>query len=73
MGSQLGPAVAGEYALVVERIHAEHGLAGLEIAQVPYVLAHHVWLALQQPDVAGDHLGLVLLAEHLRRLGVVPG
>ena len=37
------------------------------------MLTHHVGLAFQQLDVAGDKFGLVLLAEHLRGLGVVPG
>ena len=73
MGSQLGTAVAREHALHVHATHAPDALRGLEIAQVPDVLANHEWLAPQDRDIALEHVGLILFAEHFGRLGMMAG
>src|ERR671932_39223 len=70
VGGKLWPAVTGEYTLEIHAPGTVNPLSSLEITHIPDVLPDHKGLAVEQLDVPSQHLSLVLLAEHLGRLGV---
>jgi hypothetical protein len=68
----LGSPVACEYPLQIEAAYPADRLPGLEIAHIPHMLTDDEGLAAQNLNVSDQHLGLVFLTEHLRRLGMTP-
>ena len=73
MGGQLGLPLPGEHALEVHPGNPPGRLRGPEVAHVPHMLADDEGLFIQQFDIAGEHLLLILLGKHERRMGVHPG
>ena len=71
MGGQLGTTVTRENALIVHPAGAGNALAGLKITQIPNVLTRHIRLLAQELDSAFQHIGLIFLAEHFGRLGML--
>ena len=71
VGGHLGPAFTGKHTLVVERRRSHHPLPRLEVGEVPDVQTRNPRSLRRDIECHSQHVNLVLLGEHLRRLAVM--